>query len=193
MDLHHTVHEFFHGAVTDALRAQDVRATEPTEFYLVNLLSEFTATQVSEEPLALKLARVQETPATDGKVKGLKEIGDQSLVVSGLFTDSIARKLIDVNYYIAMGASAYERLAGLVAASRGSAAVFFRGVYEELAGNFARFVEVLQEIRRNCNLVGGTNLLRMYEAYARSGGEWLARRLREAGLILPHRPSGPAN
>ncbi len=190
MDLHHSVNEFFHGAVTDALRAQDVCASEPTEFYLVNLLVEFTATPVSEEPLALKLARVQEIPTPDGKVKGLKEIGDQSLVVSGLFTDSIARKLIDVNYYMAMGANAYLQLSGLVAASRGSTGAFFRGVYEELAGKFARFVEVLQEIRRNTNLVGGTNLLRMYEAYARTGGEWLERRLREAGLLLPR---GPAN
>ncbi len=189
MELHPTVNEFFHGAVTDALRAQDVSATEPTEFYLVNLLVEFTATQVSEEPLALKLARVREIPTPDGKVKGLKEIGDQSLVVSGLFTDSLARKLIDVNYYIAMGANAYQQLSSLIA-SRGSAAVFFRGVYEELSGKFARFVEVLQEIRRNTSLVGGSNLLRLYEAYVTTGGDWLERRLRDAGLVLP---KGPAN
>jgi hypothetical protein len=166
-----------------------VEATEPTEFYLVNLLSEFTATPVSEEPLALKLVRVQESSATDKKVKGLKEIGDQSLVVTGLFTDSLARKLVDVNYYIAMGANAYQQLAGLLAATRTTAPSFFQAVYEELAAKFTRFVEVLQEIRRNTHLVGGGNIIGMYEAYLKTGDEWLARRLREAGVLLIKGPA----
>jgi hypothetical protein len=191
MDLHQSVTEFFHGAVTDALRHKDVRAAQSTEFYLVNLLVEFTATPVSEEPLALKLARVNEISGTDGKVKGLKEIGDQSLVVSGLFSDSLNRKLIDPGYYIAMGASAYQQLSGLVGTTRSSAATFFSAVYQELAAKFDRFVDVLQEIRRNTNLVGGgSNLLRLYEAYVKGGGEWLERRLREAGMIVP---TGAAN
>jgi hypothetical protein len=189
MDLHTTVTEFFHGQVTDALRAQDVQVTQPTEFYLVNLLSEFTAMPVSEEPLALKLVRVQESSATDKKVKGLKEIGDHSLVVTGLFSDSLSRKLVDVNYYIAMGTNAYGQLAGLIASTRGSTSAFFQAVYEELAAKFARFVEVLQEIRRNTHLVGGGNIIGLYEAYLKSGDEWLARRLREAGVLLIKGPA----
>jgi hypothetical protein len=189
MDLHTTVTEFFHGQVTDALRAQDVQATQPTEFYLVNLLSEFAATPVSEEPLALKLVRVQESSATDKKVKGLKEIGDHSLVVTGLFSDSLSRKLVNVNYYIAMGTNAYGQLASLIASTRTSASTFFQAVYEELAAKFARFVEVLQEIRRNTHLVGGGNIIGLYEAYLKSGDEWLARRLREAGVLLIKGPA----
>ena len=189
MDLHTTVTEFFHGQVTDALRAQDVQATQPTEFYLVNLLSEFTAMPVSEEPLALKLVRVQESSAADKKVKGLKEIGDHSLVVTGLFSDSLSRKLVNVNYYIAMGTNAYGQLASLIASTRSSASSFFQAIYEELAAKFARFVEVLQEIRRNTHLVGGGNIIGLYEAYLKSGDEWLARRLREAGVLLIKGPA----
>jgi hypothetical protein len=189
MDLHTTVTEFFHGQVTEALRAQDLHATQLTEFYLVNLLSEFTAMPVSEEPLALKLVRVQESSATDKKVKGLKEIGDQSLVVTGLFSDSLSRKLVDVNYYIAMGTNAYGQLAGLIASTRSSTSAFFQAVYEELAAKFARFVEVLQEIRRNTHLTGSGNIIGLYEAYLKSGDEWLARRLREAGVLLIKGPA----
>jgi hypothetical protein len=194
MDLHANVTEYFHEVVTSALRETEVRATASTEFYLVNLLTEFTAAPVGDEPLALKLARVQETAAPEGKAQGLKEIGDESLVVTGLFSDSLQRKLVAPDYYISMGASAYRQLASLVSATRTSAASFFSSVYEELAAKFGRFVAVLQEIRRHTNLHGGgPNLLRMYEAYVRSGGAWLESRLRAAGLILPVGLTGAAN
>src|SRR5215470_3115468 len=132
MDLHTTVTEFFHEAVVSALRTQSVTAAEPAEFYLVNLLSDFTkASRVDEEPLALKMAQVA-SAAHDAKVKGLKEIGDTSLYVSGFFADSLTRRLVDVDYYMAMGGSAYSQLAGLMETSRGSASDFFRAAYLEL-------------------------------------------------------------
>src|SRR5215831_11252225 len=125
MELHTSVTEFFRGEVVSALRAQSVVAEEPTEFYLVNLLAEFTkATRVDEEPLAIKMAQLtQATP--DVKAKGLKEIGDTSLYVSGFFGDSLARRLVDAGYYIAIGGAAYSQLAAIMSVSRGSASGFF--------------------------------------------------------------------
>src|SRR5512143_2143539 len=186
MDLHTSVTEFFRTEVVHALRSQSVTAAEPTEFYLVNLLSEFTkASNVDEEPLALKMAQVSgATP--DLKAKGLKEIGDTSLYISGFFGDSLARRLVDVDYYIAMGGSAYSQLATLMELSRGSASGFFREAYLELAAKFDAFVEVLSEVRRKTNLGhGGGNLLRLCEQWVKTGNEWLERRLREAGVVLP--------
>src|SRR5690349_18796728 len=113
MDLHGSVNEFFHEAVTSALRKQHVDATGPTEFYLVNLLVDFMkARDVGEEPLALKLASLAEAPSGQ-RARGLKEIGDTSLYMSGFFADSLARKMVDVDYYVAMGGSAYNQLANL--------------------------------------------------------------------------------
>src|SRR5688500_13402457 len=163
MDLHASVSEFFHEAVTSALRSRSVSAAEATEFYLVNLLTEFTkTTRVDEEPLALKLAEISgATP--DVRARGLKEIGDTSLYVSGFFADSLTRRLVDVDYYIAMGGSAYGQLAQLVGATRGSATELFRAVYDELSAKFAAFVDVLNEVRRNTSFAGGGgNLLRLY-------------------------------
>ncbi len=184
MDLHATVTEFFHDAVTSALRTRRVSAGEPTEFYLVNLLVEFTKTsKVDEEPLALKMAEIA-SATPDVRARGLKEIGDTSLYVSGFFADSLARRLVDVDYYIAMGGSAYGQLAQLVGATHGSATDFFRAVYDELSERFATFVEVLNEVRRNTSFAGGgSNLIRLYEEWLRTGSEWLARRLREAGVL----------
>ena len=70
VELHTTVTEFFHAEVVHALRAQSVTAAEPTEFYLVNLLSEFTkAPRIDEEPLAIKMAPPERMLAA------LKEMG----------------------------------------------------------------------------------------------------------------------
>ena len=57
----------------------------------------------------------------------LKQIGDVSLFVSGFFSDSLRRKLVDVDYYVSIGGVAYQRaqprrdrhlLAGLCRARR---------------------------------------------------------------------------
>jgi hypothetical protein len=186
MDLHPTVTEFFRDAVVDALRSKQVTAGGPTEFYLVNLLAEFTkVSHVDEEPLALKMAQIA-AATPDVKARGLKEIGDTSLYVSGFFADSLTRRLVDVDYYMAMGGSAYGQLAGLVGMTKGSASDFFREAYQELAAKFAAFVTVLAEVRRNTHFAGGGgNLLRVYEQWLKNGGEWLERRLRDAGLFAP--------
>jgi hypothetical protein len=185
MEVHRTVTGFFHEAVTEALRAQQVETSEPTEFYLVNLLADFTkASQVDSEPLALKMAQ-SKAQSRDERARSLKEIGDTTLYVAGFFSDSLTRKLVDVDYYMAMGESAYSQLAGLVGAARGSAAAtqLFQEVYDELAGKFPRFVDVLQEVRTRTNFAGSGNLVRMCEEWVKTGSEWLERRLRATGVV----------
>jgi hypothetical protein len=184
MDLHATVTEFFHDAVTDALRSRNVSAKEPTEFYLVNLLVEFTKTsKVDEEPLALKMAEIAGA-APDVKARGLKEIGDQSLYVSGFFADSLVRRMVDVDYYIAMGGTAYGQLAQIIGMTRGSATDLFRVVYGELSQKFEAFVQVLNEVRRNTHIAsGGGNLIKLYEEWLKTGSDWLEKRLRETGIL----------
>src|SRR5512140_4028881 len=91
----HSVQEFFHEAISEAIRNQGVATSESTEFYLVNLLSEFASTTVDDAPLALKLAEASYAHP-DERVRALRQIGDQTLYVSGFFSDSLRRKSIDV-------------------------------------------------------------------------------------------------
>ena len=60
---HSSIEAFFHEVVTDALERAQVEATEATEYYLVSLLGAFATTPITDEPLALKLARAQGDPA----------------------------------------------------------------------------------------------------------------------------------
>src|SRR5689334_14540586 len=96
---HASVEAFFHEVVTDALAAVHLDTSPPAEWYLVSLLGDFTKQRISDEPLAIKLAGAREAePAA--RVRALKEVGDTSLYVSGFFTESLGRKLIDADYYI---------------------------------------------------------------------------------------------
>lgn len=179
MELLRSATEYFKDALTSAMKAQHVEAAETTEFYLVNLLTEFTSCQVDEEPLALKMAQASEgTP--EERIRTLKEVGDTSLYVSGFFADSLARKLVDVEYYISMGGAAYGQLARL---GRGTSSGF-RDVYDELAGKFPRFVDVLNEIRAQSNFVSSTNVIKLYEEWVRTRSEWLEKRLRASGMVI---------
>ena len=178
MELHSSVSGFFHEEVTRALQTTKVGAADATEFYLVNLLAEFTkVTKVDEEPLALKMAQASGA-SPEGRVRALREIGDTSLYVSGFFADSLTRKLIDVDYYIAMGGSAYGQLA------RGVAPTVLREAWTELSDKFREYVDVLSEVRSNTAFAaGGSNVLRLCEEWVKTGSEWLEKRLLASGIV----------
>jgi hypothetical protein len=183
MELHQSVIEFFHQVVTQALKSQQVDATDHTEFYLVHLLSGFTKTaKIDEEPLVLKLAQAT-TFAPEERVRALREVGDTTLYVSGFFADSLARKLVDVDYYMQMGGAAYGQASRLVAQSRAGHADSRGEVWAELAGKFPQYVEVLHEIRANTHIASSTNLLRLYEEWLKTGSEWMEKRLKATGLM----------
>lgn len=177
-----SVTEFFHQAVCSTLEKQGVAASEPTEFYLVNLLSDFAHGAVNDEPLALKLARAIGSPPDD-RANQLKEVGDTSLYVSGFFAESLSRKLIDVDYYIQVGCTAYAELSQFFRTYRRSAV--FSDVYGELGDKFREFVDVFGEVAEMTTIGSNTNVVSLYERWLRRGmpADWMERRLRELGVL----------
>jgi hypothetical protein len=172
---HASVDEFFHEVVTDALEAVHLDTTEPAEWYLVALLGDFTRNAISDEPLAIKLVGAADAPPAE-RVRQLKEVGDTSLYVSGFFTESLGRKLIDADYYIGIGSRAYAELAGRLGGS-------LTEVYAELAAKFPRFVDVLTEVRRRCDFLG-PDVVRLYEEWVRTRDAWIERKLRAFGVLV---------
>src|ERR1043165_6001308 len=140
-----SVDAFFHEGGTDPVSAVDLDASEPAGWYLVGLLGDFTKARLTDEPLGIKLAGAAGSP--EQRVRTLKEVGDTSLYLAGFFAESLTRSLVDVDYYVGIGQSAYSQLAR----SLGSAARSQRPlteVYEELAAKFPRFVDVLAAVRK---------------------------------------------
>jgi hypothetical protein len=176
---HSSVEGFFQEVLAEALDREGVEASEPTEFYLVGLLGEYAKARIPDEPLSLRLAG---TSANAGeRVRALKEVGDTSLYVTGFFADSLQRKLVGINYYVDLGQAAYGELAQRLATST------VREVYQELAGKFPRFVDVLGEIRRHTTFMG-QDVVRLYEEWLRTRSDWVENRLRALGVVVQSPP-----
>jgi hypothetical protein len=183
-----SVDEFFHEVVTDALEAVDLDASEPASWYLVGLLGEFTRARLTDEPLGMKLVQPGEDPSE--RVRNLKQVGDTSLYVAGFCAESLTRSLVDVDYYVGIGQSAYSQLArslGTAPRARSGSAAPITEVYEELAAKFPRFVDVLAAVRRRVAILelGQTpDIGRLYEIWLRTRDEWVEQKLKEAGLLV---------
>ncbi len=181
--------EFFHESVASAMAHQQVQADADTTHYLVSLLTHFVhAGNLYEEtgeglglrPLACLYADAVQSRNPAERQAVLRRLGDIALFIAGFFADSLDRKAVDVDYYIAMGGGAYGCLAeDLDGTLRGRA---LTPVYRELAAKFTPFVDVLGEVSESIQARDQRTLLRLYELWLRTGSPRLARRLREHGI-----------
>ena len=115
-----SLREFFRDAFHEASEHQHLDIDEQAEQYVVNLLTMFSRADALYEktpdglrirPLAHMLAEALEAPSAAARQRGLQRLGDVSLFIAGFFARSFARKLIDIDYHIAMGGNAYGSLA----------------------------------------------------------------------------------
>jgi hypothetical protein len=179
--------DYFRELVTHAMGKQRVSAQPDTEFYLVNLLNQFMTTDrlyprdsqgaVREEPLAFLVKEALEAPLLQAQRALFRHIGDVSLYLAGFFQPSLRRKLVDVDYYIDMGGSAYKHVAARAEEDQA------RSLYAELAQKFGSFVEVLAEVSDRTTPRTEKDLLRLYEVWVRTRSERAARALQEAGIL----------
>lgn len=180
------VRAFFRDALDETLSRQKVSVREETEAYLVNLLVEFVAADqlfvretdgtVQQEPLAFMLKRAIEAPRPE-RAKHLKKMGDTALYVSGFFSDSLARSLVDVDYYASMGGRAYDALSGMVPARHAAA------VFGELAAKFLQIADTFSAISEQGGMTSNAGILRLYERYVKTGSERLRALLAEKGVL----------
>lgn len=185
--------EYFKDLLGGALARQKLELGEGTEFYLVNLLSEFLSADKlfspqddgskEQEPLALMLARALDGPR-EAQVPALRKLGDVSLYVSGFWSDSLSRSAVDVDYYIRMGGAAYGKVAELTPA-KGA-----RPLYGELSARFNALVDVLSEVAEHTAMVTNTGVVRLYERWVKTGSARLARLLGQQGVVA-QLPAGP--
>jgi hypothetical protein len=99
-------------------------------------------------------------------------VGDLSLFISGFFSDSLNRRVVDVDYYIQLGEHAYASLARRDGR--------FGDVFDELSGKFVAFVDVLSEVSEHSAMTSNSDLLRLYE-------KWLRTKSRRSGDLLAAR------
>lgn len=181
--------EYFQGAVKSAVINQGFPASDESIVYLVNLLLAFirsdklfesTSDGMMIKPLAIIYSEALTANSECNRTQSLQRLGDIALFISGLYSKSLGRSLVDVDYYIAMGGNAYGYLAVCRRYLWVSGGI--RIVFNELSEKFAGYVEILAEVGETSNLSGNTDILRLYELWQYSGSERLAKKLQALGI-----------
>jgi hypothetical protein len=169
--------EYFKELVESAIAKQGVTSSELSSYYLVQLLDQFVSADLlyaelavdGDRPLAELLTEALSSRG-ERRFTRLKLTGDLALFISGFFSDSIARRRVDLDYYVQLGGYAY-----------GGAARFspqeLSPVFDELASKFGRFVDVLNEVSETSSITENAGILRLYE-------RWLATRSRRSEALL---------
>src|SRR3954453_6168592 len=167
--------EFFRDELHGALEKQQVAFEDQTEFYVVNLLTLFSRSEALYEktsegtrlkPLVVMLSEALEAPSGEDRNRGLQRLGDVSLFIAGFFAQSFARKLIDIDYHIAMGGRAYATLADSLSRSRSRV---LGKVFSELAAKFQPMVDALNELSETAYTHSDKDILRLYEIWLKTG------------------------
>jgi hypothetical protein len=169
--------EFFRDALHGALEKQHVAVEDQTEHYVVNVLTLFSRSealydQTSEgtrlKPLVVLLTEALEARSPSDRQRGLQRLGDVSLFIAGFFAQSFARKLIDIDYHIAMGGRAYASLAESLTRTRNRV---LGQVFAELSEKFQPMVDALNEVSETSYQHSDKDILRLYEIWLKTGSK----------------------
>jgi hypothetical protein len=183
-----SLREFFHDSLQGTFAKQQLSVERQTEHYIVNLLTLFARSEALYEqtpegprlkPLAVMLADALDATSARDRERRLQRLGDVSLFVAGFFAQGFARKLIDIDYHIAMGGSAYGTLAE--SHSRGPRRVL-GAVFAELAQKFQPLVDALNELAESAYRHSDRDILRLYEIWAKTGSRRSFRLLQDLGV-----------
>lgn len=180
--------EFFRDSLHAAMSHQKLAVRDHTEHYVVNLLTLFSRSDALYEstpngarikPLVVMLTEALEAATLAERNRALQRLGDVSLFLAGFFSGSFARKLIDIDYHIAMGGRAYGSLADTLSRGRGQA---LAGVFAELAQKFQRVVDALNEVSEMAHTHTDRDILRLYEIWMKTGSRRAHALLRKLGV-----------
>lgn len=180
--------EYFKDALHGALESQHLSVDDQTEHYVVNLLTLFARSEAlfdstpegpRVKPLVVMLSEALEARSADDRNRTLQRLGDVSLFVAGFFAQSFARKLIDIDYHIAMGGRAYGVLAESLARGKGRV---LGNVFAELSEKFQPMVDALNELSESAHTHSDKDILRLYEIWIKTGSRRCYALLKRLGV-----------
>ncbi len=182
-----STNEFFDEILEEAFQKRKVDAHPQVKDYLSNLLKFYMdARNLHEEPVDESGKRKPSTLAElyleaqnadhSVKVEMLKKLGDRTLYISGFFSESISRKIVDVDYYVEMGEVAYGQLSHCTKQDTLSR------VYSIFSKRFIEFVDVLTYVSQSAAIQSNHDVLQLYDRYLKTGSELARERLHDLGV-----------
>jgi len=131
----------WHTLVQEAEQDYGCHLDEAMQSYLVFTLMRFAKNQqLNAHALAVDYLRSHQLPG-NLRSEHLRNIGDQCLLVSGLYPQSAEKRQVGVTYYVDLGRSAYHHISTVT--QQGIAEL-----YHQLAESFILLMDLLQTIRR---------------------------------------------
>ena len=186
----HNLQDYFRTSIDDVVARQQVKIDPHASHYVVNMLTLFSRSDELYEddgehyglrPLALMLADAADAESVEHRNHLLQRIGDVALFISGFFADGLAKKAVDIDYYIHMGGNAYGSLSEEVRGTfRGKV---IAGVYRELAIKFNVLVDVLNEVRDGPRAGSDIDLIRTFEVWRKTGSRRAEALLKQQGVV----------
>jgi hypothetical protein len=188
MNLFVSPKDYFSEKVKEGLRRRKVDSFPRVEAYLVDLLQHYLDSRNLFEPehdeagnrRPQTLAEMYLTASLcepSARVELLKKLGDRSLYISGFFGDSLNRKMVDVDYYVEMGGTAYRDLASSTQDET------LARVYQVFSTRFIDYVDVLTYISDDSLVQSNASILRLYDRFLRTGSELAREKLVEMGVL----------
>lgn len=166
--------------------ARRIETLPAVEIYLVDILEKYMLTEKlfdesnssgkkTRETLAELLLRASNS-APRQRADLLRKLGDSALYISGFFGPSLQRKIVDIDYYINMGTTAYGALAKEIEEDT------FAKAYTEISHKFTDFVDVFTLMSQK-SLEAGTDVFRQMEVYSKTGSQLILEQLSEQGIF----------
>jgi hypothetical protein len=186
IEAHASLEGYFDELLKAALASERLALSEAASAYLLQLVTECAhrdALHAGGKPgengtpalVWLYEAALQAGPAE--RFNAFRHLGDVALVVSGFFGAHLERSLVDVNYYVHIGGTAY-----------GQAATLSRGVFPEVLGQlstyFRRLVEVMTRVAEQTTMPVARDVNALYQRWGRNPESvGLQQRMAAQGLI----------
>ncbi len=152
--------------VREAARDCRIELAEELEGYLVHTLIHLTReARLGRGAIAPQYLEALLASGPAGAAD-LRRVGDQCLLLAGLYPRQASRRLVRVGYFIDIGRSAYARLHELLEKANAR-------LYRQLAETFVSLTDVLQGLRGE----GALSALEAIEYWQDTGSPVQARRL----------------
>ncbi|MDF1654594.1 MAG: hypothetical protein P1U34_05725 [Coxiellaceae bacterium] len=138
-----TSQAIWYHVVKDAHQQSGYQYNEEVENYLVITLEKFlTDNEFASEAVAIKLLEGL-TDESFAQGDRLREVGDECLLLSGLFPERALKRNVSLSYYIGAGRQAYQALS-----HQPSEAFHNPVLFASLSTHFTGLMDILHLIRK---------------------------------------------
>lgn len=132
----------WHEVVTQAQAIAGYQFHEDIQSYLVLTLDHFTQNQsLSNSVIAIEFLE-NNTVNSINNIKNLKLIGDECLILSGLFPDHAFKKNVTLDYFISIGQECY-----FLISNHRQKTPLESSLFHSLGQNFIGLMDILHHIR----------------------------------------------